>query len=137
VGGKVYDATYVSLMDPGNYGQALHVDILKRWQKEGDIATVPRMDGNSTNRTNFSATSDRWLTDASYLNIKSVVLSYHIPQTIMKKIEMSDCRLYMSGENLYLFSARKGMAVQQSFDGVTSNNYIPTRIVTVGLNLTF
>jgi TonB-linked SusC/RagA family outer membrane protein len=137
VGGKVYDATYASLMDPGNYGSSLHVDMLKRWQKEGDIAEVPRMDGNSTNRTYFSAASDRWLTDASYLNVRSVTLSYNIPSSIMKKIDLSNCRIYASGENLYLFSARKGMAVQQSFTGVTSNDYIPSRIITFGINITF
>jgi len=137
LGGEVYDGTYAALMDPGNYGQSLHVDILKRWQKEGDVAPVPRMDGNSTNRTYFSTASDRWLTDASYLNIKSVTLSYNVPEALMKKIDMNDLRLFVSGENLYLFSARKGMSVQQSFDGVTSNTYTPTRIVSVGLNLTF
>lgn len=137
LGGQVYDGTYASLMDPGNYGNAIHTDMLKRWQKEGDITDVPRMDGNSTNRTYFSAASDRWLTDASYLNIKSVTLSYNIPTSLMKKIDMSNCRLFASGENLWLFSARKGMSVQQSFDGVTSNTYTPTRIISFGLNLTF
>ncbi len=125
------------LMDPGNYGASLHTDILTRWQKDGDIANVPRMDGNATNRTNFGAASDRWLIDASYLNIRSVVLSYDIPSAIMKKLDLANLRLYASGENLWLFSARKGMAVQQSFTGVTSNDYVPSRIITLGVNLTF
>ncbi len=137
VGGKVYDGTYASLMDPGNYGASLHTDILNRWQKDGDIANVPRMDGNATNRTNFGAASDRWLIDASYLNIRSVVLSYDIPSAIMKKLDLANLKLYASGENLWLFSARKGMAVQQSFTGVTSNDYVPSRIITLGVNLTF
>jgi hypothetical protein len=137
IGGKVYDATYASLMDPGSYGSSLHVDILNRWQKEGDVTNTPRMDGNSTNRGYSNAASDRWLIDASYLNIRSVTLGYNIPSAIMKKIDLSGCKIYASGENLWLFSARKGMAVQQSFTGVTSNDYIPSRIITFGINLTF
>jgi hypothetical protein len=137
LGGKVYDATYASLMDPGNYGSALHVDILNRWQKDGDVSNTPRMDGNATNRTYFSAQSDRWLIDASYINIRSLTLGYNIPASIMKKIDLSGCKIYASGENLYMFSKRKGMGVQQSFTGVTSNDYIPSRIVTLGVNFTF
>ena len=137
IGGKVYDATYASLMDPGNYGSALHVDILNRWQKEGDIATVPRMDGNATVRSYASAASDRWLIDASYLNIRSVTFGYTIPSRIMEKIDLSNCKIFASGENLFLFSARKGTSVQQSFTGVTSNDYIPSRVITFGVNFTF
>lgn len=137
LGGKVYDQTYASLMDAGNYGNALHVDILKRWQKEGDVAEVPRMDGNATIRGQFGAASDRWLTDASYLNLRSATLSYDLPKTLLKKVDLSNCRVYATGENLYLMTKRKGMAVQQSFTGVTSNDYSPSRIVTLGVNVTF
>jgi TonB-linked SusC/RagA family outer membrane protein len=136
-GGKVYDATYASLMDNGNYGNAIHTDMLKRWQKEGDKTDVPRMDGNSTNRSYFGAGSTRWLTDASYINIRSVNLSYNLPKNWMKKIDLSAARFFVSGENLMLFAARKGMAPQQSFTGVTSNDYIPSRILTLGVNVTF
>ncbi len=137
IGGKVYDATYASLMDPGNYGGALHVDILNRWQKEGDVTDIPRMDGNSTIRSYASAQSDRWLVDASYLNFRSVTFGYKIPTAVMKRVDLSEGKLYVSGENLYLISARKGMGVQQSFTGVTSNDYIPSRIITFGVNVTF
>jgi TonB-linked SusC/RagA family outer membrane protein len=137
IGGKVYDATYASLMDPGNYGGALHVDILNRWQKAGDKTETPRMDGNATIRSYASAQSDRWLIDASYLNFRSITFGYNIPTSIMKKIDLSECKIYASGENLFLVSARKGMGVQQSFTGVTYNDYMPSRIITLGVNFTF
>lgn len=136
IGGKVYDSNYASLMDPGNYGGALHVDILNRWQKAGDVTDTPRMDGNSTIRSYSSAASDRWLIDASYLNVRSLSLSYTMPSEFMKRIDLNSCKFFVSGENLYLFSARKGMTVQQSFTGVTSNDYVPSRIITFGVNFT-
>ncbi|MDZ7636203.1 MAG: hypothetical protein U5L72_17890 [Bacteroidales bacterium] len=37
IGGLIYDGTYASLMHAGDYGRAIHVDILDRWQKPGDI----------------------------------------------------------------------------------------------------
>ncbi|MBO9729105.1 MAG: TonB-dependent receptor [Chitinophaga sp.] len=135
VGGKIYDATYASLMNAGSYGQALHTDILKRWQKPGDVTDVPRMDQSQT--TNFNAaTSDRWLTDASFLNIRSVKLGYTVPTAFANKAHVSAANVFLSGENLALFSARKGMNVAQAFTGVTSNVYMPARIISAGLNIT-
>jgi hypothetical protein len=46
---------------------------------------------------------------------------------------MQNANIYVSGENLKLFSKRQGMNVLQSFTGVTSNVYIPNRVISVGL----
>lgn len=135
LGGKVYDGTYAALMNAGSYGQALSTDILKRWQKPGDVTDVPRMDQSQT--TNFNAgTSDRWLTSASFLNLRSVKLGYTVPESFAKQIHMRGANVFLSGENLALFSARKGMNVAQAFTGVTTNTYMPARIVSAGLNIT-
>jgi TonB-linked SusC/RagA family outer membrane protein len=134
-GGKVYDATYASLMSSGSYGGALHADALKRWQKPGDVTDVPRMDQSQT--TNFNAaTSDRWLTDASFLNFRSLKLGYTVPESYAKMLHMRAANIFLSGENLGLFSKRKGMNVTQAFTGVTSNVYMPARIISAGLNIT-
>ncbi|MFD1188507.1 SusC/RagA family TonB-linked outer membrane protein [Pontibacter rugosus] len=134
VGGKVYDANYASLMNGGTQGGALHKDILNRWQKPGDETDVPRMDLTAATQSN--AQSDRWLIDASYLNIRSVNLNYLLPSDITSKVFLKNASVFASGENLKLFSKREGMNVNQSYSGVTSNSYIPSRIYTVGLNVT-
>ncbi|PTX15263.1 TonB-linked SusC/RagA family outer membrane protein [Pontibacter mucosus] len=134
VGGKVYDANYASLMNAGTQGGALHTDILNRWQNAGDVTDVPRMD--LTAATQYNAQSDRWLIDASYLNIRSVNLNYVLPSNITSKVFLKNASVFASGENLGLFSKRDGMNVNQSYSGVTSNTYSPARIYTVGLNVT-
>lgn len=135
LGGKIYDGTYAALMDAGNYGAALHKDILKRWQQPGDITDVPRMDNGQ--RTNFNAdNSDRWLTDASYLNFRTLTLTYNLPASYLRKMHMENARVYISGENLFMFTARKGMNPNQDFTGVTTNAYVPSRVISVGLNVT-
>lgn len=122
-------------MSSGTYGTGYSADILDRWQQPGDITDVPRMDDSQT--SNFNATSTRWLTDASFLNLRNLVLSYEIPQNLAGRLGMSRARIYFSGENLFLINARKGMNVQQNFAGTTSNFYTPNRVVTVGLNVNF
>ncbi|RIJ37007.1 SusC/RagA family TonB-linked outer membrane protein [Pontibacter oryzae] len=134
VGGKVYDAAYAGLMDAGTEGGALHKDILNRWQKPGDVTDVPRMDLVAAGH--YNAASDRWLIDASYLNIRSVNMSYNLPENLSSKLFVQRLSVFASGENLALFSKRKGMNVNQSYTGVTSNVYAPARVYTLGLNVT-
>ncbi|MFT3846624.1 MAG: SusC/RagA family TonB-linked outer membrane protein [Lacibacter sp.] len=135
IGGKVYDGTYAALMHAGTYGTALHADALKRWTKAGDITNVPRMDNSKVGV--FDAASDRWLIDASFLNIRSITLSYKFPQSFISKINAQDGSFFVGSENVAIFSKRKGMNVNQSFDGTTSNVYTPARIITAGVNLNF
>ncbi|KLT65270.1 hypothetical protein AB669_13100 [Pedobacter sp. BMA] len=135
VGGKAYDATYQSLMSYAGYGGALHVDALNSWQQVGDPASIPRLD---VGRSTFNnATSTRFLIDASYLNMRSAILGYNLPTNFIKKIGLSRVNVYASGENLFLVSKRKGLDPSESFTGVNTNNYTPTRIVSLGLNASF
>jgi TonB-linked SusC/RagA family outer membrane protein len=135
VGGKIYDATYASLMHPGTYGTALHVDALNRWRNPGEISDIPRMDNAQVGI--YNAQSDRWLVDASYLNIRAVNFIYQLPKRLLEKMQAQGGRFFISAENLALISARKGMNVAQSFTGVTSNTYTPARILSAGINVTF
>ncbi|MEG1543918.1 MAG: TonB-dependent receptor [Tannerellaceae bacterium] len=134
IGGKIYNSSYANLMDVNSFGGALHTDALGRWQKEGDITNVPRMDASQA--TNFNAQSDRWLVNASYFNIKSLSLSYNLPKSFLSKFTIQNARLSVSGENLYMFNGMKGMNPQQRFSGVSDNAYLPSRTFTFGLNIT-
>jgi hypothetical protein len=120
-------------MHAGTYGSALHTDILKRWQNPGDITDVPRMDNGQTAR--FGAQSDRWLVDASYINLRTISLSYSLPASFLSKAHVSSARVYISGENVLMLSKRKGLNAAQAFTGVTSNVYSPSRVITAGLNI--
>lgn len=137
VGGKVYDSAYASLMSysSSNYGSALHVDALNAWKNPGDNTNVPRLDVVASNNNNVA--SSRWLIDASYLSLRTATLSYTLPKEWVSKVDMKNARIYVSGENLFLLSKRKGMDPSYAYTGVTSNNYSPTRTVSIGLNVAF
>ncbi|MBP8940980.1 MAG: SusC/RagA family TonB-linked outer membrane protein [Saprospiraceae bacterium] len=134
-GGLTYDATYATLMSSGNYGAALHKDLLRRWQTEGDITNIPRMDVSQT--AVFGAQSDRWLTDASFINIRNVELAYTFSKKVVNKMKISGARVFLNAENLKMFSKRTGMNPEESFTGVTSNEFIPARIISGGVNINF
>jgi TonB-linked SusC/RagA family outer membrane protein len=136
VGGKVYDDNYAQLIHSGTYGVALHTDILGRWQKPGDITDIPRLDADATRVAAFGALSDRFLVDATHLNIQNITFSYSVPAMMLSRIHLQNARFYISGENLYMFTKRQGLNPVQNFTGVTSNVYLPARTITAGLNLT-
>ncbi|MBR3485787.1 MAG: TonB-dependent receptor [Bacteroidales bacterium] len=135
VGGLKYDTTYGSMMSYSGYGSSLHVDMLNRWQKPGDVTTVPRADMQRNSYQNQG--SSRWLTDASYLNIRNVSLSYSFPRRWAEAIDLSGIQLFGSVENLHLFCARKGMDPQYNFGGTSYNAYSPARTMSVGVNFQF
>jgi hypothetical protein len=131
IGGTIYDGAYASLMGTG-YHNAKHIDILNRWQNPGDITNVPRMDDGRN--ADFAAASDRWLIDGSYLNIRTVTLSYALPKQIAKKLHLENAQIYISGENFFIKSRRSGMNVQQGFDGTTSNVYSSSKALVTGIS---
>lgn len=135
IGGKFYDATYQSLMSYSAYGGALHVDALDSWKAVGDQSAIPRLDvGRSTF---YNATSSRFLIDASYLTMRSATLNYGLPKTLATKIGLSNVNVFGTGENLFLISRRKGLDPTESFTGVNTNSYTPSRMISLGLNATF
>ena len=134
LGGDFYDSNWATLMHTGAFGSSWSTDILNRWQKQGDKTDVPRLQNNYTAAT---AASSRYLIDASYMSLRNVTLSYRIPVSISQKLDMSALSIFLSGDNLGLICKRKGMDPQQSFAGTADFTYVPSRILSVGLNLTF
>ena len=135
VGGKAYDFSYATLMSTGGLGNAKSVDIITRWTSPGQITDVPRMDNSAT--TNFNAVSDRWLVSSSFVSLKNISVSYNFKPSILKNLNVKGLKVYAMGENLALFTARKGLDPTQNFNGEILNKVGFNRVVTAGLNINF
>lgn len=79
-------------------------------------------------------TSKLFLYDTDYLRLKNLTLGYTFPQKWMKKISVSDFRLFFSGENLLTFTKYPGMDPEISD---TMNYYALLRQYSFGLSLKF
>lgn len=146
IGGKVLDANYASYMSFGSTPGALHKDALKAWTAipEGMTETstnridpkgVPALD-YTVNSYNHTYASTRFLTDASYFTIKNVTLNYNVPRSFYQKLDLKGLSVGASVENLAIFSKRKGMDPQQSYDGNTDYQFVPARTFSFSLNVT-
>jgi len=143
LGGNMYDVGYGDLMTQPSGSAALtankHVDILKRWQKPGDRTKVPRIEDFSNTDMN-AGTSTRWLISSNMLELANATLSYDVPKQWLSKFSVQGLRVYASGDNLLLFTKRQGIYPRRNiFSGYTGNIdiYLPARVFSLGLNLTF
>ena len=138
LGGKVYDSQYAGLVAPNtsssNAGQTYHKDVLNAWTLDNKT-DIPRWQYGDT----YAAYgSDRFLTNASYLNFQSFTVGYTLPKSLTTRAKLSKVRIYCSGENLFLLSKRQGFDPRQSYDSVKSiNTYSPVRTISGGIQLTF
>ncbi len=136
LGGKIYDSNYATLMSTYPQGQAIHTDMLNAWKNPGDITNVPIMSTANVNATGVGLNS-RWLTDADYLTINNVQIGYNFNKKAIEAAGLKNLRIYASGENLYSWTARKGLEPIQSFNGTSTYRYSPSRTVSLGLNVSF
>lgn len=146
IGGKVYDAVYRSLMSTGTSPNNYHKDILKSWSEIPSGMTedsqdriwyggIPQINSSMTSTNN--ATSSRWLTDASYLVLKNINMSYSLPKAWVNALTLESIRLNLSCENAFTCTKRRGMNPQQSFNGYQYNYLVTPRVFTIGVDVKF
>ena len=116
-------------------GNAFHTDLLKAWTPENTNTNVPRLQYNDDYT---ASTSDRFLTDASYLCLQNFSVAYNLPKNWVSRLGIGNIRLYVTGDNLWTWSKRQGLDPRQSISGsITSAYYAPMRTVSGGLSITF
>ncbi len=133
-----------SYRDPGQYGNWTS-DILTRWHGEGTSNTMPRLTQNGLNWAEFS---DLYVHDGSYLRVSNVTLGYDFAK-VMKWKNLSQFRLYVSGENLITFTKYSGMDPEVGASapdasgayyfgqGVDTGFYPRPKIYMMGVNIIF
>ena len=133
IGGLVYDSSYQQLMGLSR-GQAMHVDQLAAWSTENPNSNIPRIQYKDDAT---ASSSDRFLTNASYLTLSNITLGYTLPKKWTNAIGAEKIRFYVVGDNLYTWSKRKGLDPRQSISGSTSQAYYrPIRTISGGITIT-
>lgn len=130
-GGFFYDGNYSLLMSASSYGTALHTDISKRWQQPGDVTNTPKLQNAVANQ---EGQSNRFLFDGSYINVKNITLSYTFSKSMISRMHLAGAKVFANVDNVHLFSAKKGMDPQRSFNGTADASYPPFRVFTFGIN---
>jgi hypothetical protein len=89
--------------------------------------------GNSSH-SNYWA-SDFWITNVRYVKLKNFEFGYTLPKSLLKKIFVSNCRVYIGGQNLFTITNVPTVDPEIIQD---SNIVTPTmRMFNIGLNVKF
>ncbi|HTG55885.1 MAG TPA: hypothetical protein VL943_06435, partial [Niabella sp.] len=109
------------------------------WHKPGDVAITQRLNSGFSGANGFNVylagnaftSSTGAYSDASYIRMKNVSLSYSLPEKWTKRLFMKGCSLYGNAQNLFLITGYK------VGDPETLNIYTipPQRTVVLGINV--
>ncbi|MGJ7032444.1 SusC/RagA family TonB-linked outer membrane protein [Niabella hirudinis] len=95
-------------------------------------ALWPRLSPNVNN--NNAQTSTWFMFDGGLLRIKQLELGYSFKSAFMKRLGLSNARVYLNSNNLHTFSNFKIWDVEMAGNGLA---YPIQRVTNIGLNFTF
>ncbi|MDR1859535.1 MAG: TonB-dependent receptor [Bacteroidales bacterium] len=136
-GNKLYNALVSQLEVPMLAGNVLGV-YRDRWTPANPTNDVPR----AQNAPNVLVT-DRYIEDASYLRLKTLTLGYTLPKSFVRRAKIERARLFITGQNLLLFTKYKGYdpeantyEQQSIYQGIDYGAYPSTKGFIAGIEIT-
>jgi TonB-linked SusC/RagA family outer membrane protein len=133
-GNKIFNGKNVVRPDPYNF----EAHVWDRWTGEGTSNSEPRP---SFGGYNFLP-SDRFISDGSYLRVRTLILGYTLPNQIANRVGMTNARFYLKANNLYTLTSYSGYTPEIGSGDVLSSGidngvYPIPRVVTIGFNTSF
>lgn len=104
------------------------------WSEDNKDANAlwPRL---STYSISNNAQTNTWfMRRGDFLRLKQVEVGYSLPKSLLSRVNISNCRFYLSGTNLFCISSFKDWDVEMASNGL---GYPLQRVFNIGVNLTF
>ena len=119
--------------NPGSYYLNQPTTVLARWQKPGDITSHQRYSSDYSLSEQFgdAVASDEGFSDASYIRLKNLSLSWQLPETFRRKARLQSARLYVQGQNLITLTHYIGLDPET----LNSSALPPLKILTMGIQV--
>lgn len=99
--------------------------------EENEHVRFPRLSHQSARNNNYEM-SNFWLFQGDYFRLKNITVGYNLPKSILKRINMKDVRVYMSGTDLFSLSD-----YPTGYDPEALNNSYISSTYSIGLNIKF
>jgi TonB-linked SusC/RagA family outer membrane protein len=126
---------FQSSSSPGMLSYNPSTEALNRWKSPGDKAPIQQFTQSYSSSAflayYYASQSDYAFTDASYIRLKTLSLSYHLPAAWTKKMNLQNCRIYILGQNLFTITKYKGIDPESQRIGALP----PLRVITGGIEL--
>lgn len=121
-------------LTPGNGTSNQPSWVTDRWQNEGDASGTQMFTTSATAQNAYSnlTSSTKSISDASFVRLKNLAISYSLPKEWTQKIYVANARVFIQGQNLLTFTNYRGLDPETG-----STRLPPLRILTGGFHLTF
>ncbi|MBL7737517.1 MAG: SusC/RagA family TonB-linked outer membrane protein, partial [Chitinophagaceae bacterium] len=107
-----------------------------RWTPDNIDAKKPRAYQGYTPYWRNTHRTDMEFQQLDYARLKNLQLAYHLPASVVSKLRVQSALFYVSGQNLFLIYASKGIW-DPEFGGGDRDNYPLMRTLAVGANISF
>lgn len=145
-GNQVYNQTRAILERMVGYNNG-DTRTLNRWTTSNPNTDVPRAVFNDPVMPNSITNGDmsqRWVEDGSFIRLKNITLNYNIPTAFLKKLKISSAKVFLSGQNLALWTHYSGydpesqnQSVKNSQLGIDYATQPQPRTLSAGVNVNF
>ncbi len=137
VGGYIYDGAYKDVADDGYYWERIRAQSQydDMWTDSHKNGSLPELSGNDL--TDAIQYSSRQMTDASFLRLKYITLSYNLPTSLINKVGITNVRLHATGTNLLTFSKYKEADPEVNNYGTRGWETPYAKSFTFGIDLSF
>jgi TonB-linked SusC/RagA family outer membrane protein len=98
--------------------------------------------GDGAANKNYSTVSGYMIEKGDYLKLKNLSIGYSLPATISRKASLEKARIYVSAQNVFTLTKYTGIDPEIGggvlMRGVDhQNRYLPSRLISLGIDLTF
>ena len=104
--------------------------LLNAWSVDNPNSSIPAL--TTVDRNAESRFSTYYIENGRYLKLRVLQLGYSIPEALAKRMQLDNCRIYISGQNLFTLSS-------SGFTGVDPENpnfgYPLPMTFTAGINI--
>jgi hypothetical protein len=112
--------------------------VLNRWTQPGEIAPVQQFTQNTGSEAyqawfNASGTGDNIISDASFIRLKNLSITYHFAKNWLERNHLQDIRIYVQAQNLFTISHYQGLDPESQSNSVLP----PLRVLTAGIQIIF
>lgn len=107
---------------------------LLEYMGENINSYFPRPYDNAEGKKNFQ-TNTKYLLNGAYLRLKNLQLAYTLPKHLISKAGITNCRVYFSGENMFVLSALPSYIDPEAVGG--GRMYPQQAVYSFGVNVSF
>ncbi|MDR3652204.1 MAG: TonB-dependent receptor [Paludibacter sp.] len=108
------------------------------WTANNPNAEFPVMSTNGSRNTWNYKYNDINVVNCQYIRVKSIVLGYTLPMSVIKKLNIDKLRIYASGNDLFTLSnVKDGFDPESQAAASQGNVDVFARTITFGVDLTF